>query len=147
MLKLNVDGCCKGNPGEPAGGGILRDHNGDMRMAFYSYYGILTNNNAEINALLKGLQWCVANHLDNVIIETDSKTLVNWIKSTSKGTWTIRSELEKIINLLEKGNYQVKHFYWEANCVADIMDNIGAKEKKEFSSLILLCCQHKLKLL
>ncbi|KAH0776341.1 hypothetical protein KY290_007752 [Solanum tuberosum] len=89
MLKLNVDGCCKGNPGEAACGGILRDHNGDMRMSFYSYYGISTNNNAKIN-------------------------------STSKGTWTIRSELEQIINLLEKGHYQVKHFYREANCVTDI---------------------------
>ncbi|KAK6786465.1 hypothetical protein RDI58_014990 [Solanum bulbocastanum] len=132
MLKLNADGSCKGNHGEAASGGILRDHNGDMRMSFYSYYGISTNNNAKVNALLKGLQWCVANHLDNVIIETDSMTLVNWIKSTSKGTWTIRSELEQIINLLEKGNYQVKHFYREANCIADIMANIRAKENKEF---------------
>ncbi|KAH0724103.1 hypothetical protein KY290_023795 [Solanum tuberosum] len=25
-LKLNTDGCSKGNPGEAGGGGILRDH-------------------------------------------------------------------------------------------------------------------------
>ena len=104
MLKVKTDGCCLGNPGEDAGRGILRDKNGDMGIAFYSYYRISTKNNREVNVVLKGLQWFLVNHLDNVIIETDSMTLVNWIKATSKGTLTIKSELEQIINLLDEVN-------------------------------------------
>nr|XP_009606237.1 uncharacterized protein LOC104100666 [Nicotiana tomentosiformis] len=46
-LKLNTDGCFKDNPGQAGGGGILRDHMGDVVMAFSHYYGICSNNEAE----------------------------------------------------------------------------------------------------
>lgn len=36
---LNVDGCCKGNPGNADGGGILRDYLGHMIMEFTVYLG------------------------------------------------------------------------------------------------------------
>ncbi|KAM3342700.1 hypothetical protein P3S68_027666 [Capsicum galapagoense] len=51
-VKLNVDGCSKGNPGPTGGGGIIRDHVGVMISAFAEFYGECCNNLAEAKAML-----------------------------------------------------------------------------------------------
>ena len=53
--KLNVDGATRRNPGPGEGGGIIRDHNGDLVAAFSNYYGKCTNTIAEFQALKDGL--------------------------------------------------------------------------------------------
>ncbi|KAK4713458.1 hypothetical protein R3W88_019365 [Solanum pinnatisectum] len=45
-VKLNFDGCFKGNSGCSDGSGIIKDHNGNVLMAytdFYSYCNYLSN--------------------------------------------------------------------------------------------------------
>lgn len=37
-LKLNIDGCSKGNPGQAGGGRVTRNHRRDMMMAFLDYF-------------------------------------------------------------------------------------------------------------
>ncbi|KAJ0095450.1 hypothetical protein Patl1_15067 [Pistacia atlantica] len=51
-IKLNVDGCCQGNPGNCGGGGVIRDVRGFFKGAFSSSFGHGTNNEAELRALL-----------------------------------------------------------------------------------------------
>ncbi|KAJ0103257.1 hypothetical protein Patl1_03683 [Pistacia atlantica] len=53
-IKLNVDGCCWGNPGSCGGGGVIRDVRGIFKGAFSSSFGHGTNNEAELRALLAG---------------------------------------------------------------------------------------------
>ncbi|XP_040990896.1 uncharacterized protein LOC121238113 [Juglans microcarpa x Juglans regia] len=52
-VKLNVDGSCKGNPGNCGGGGIIRDHKGVVQGAFSLLFGHGSNNEAELKAMLE----------------------------------------------------------------------------------------------
>lgn len=58
-VKLNCDGCSKGNPGLIAGGSILRMHTGEMVWAQADFYQVQTNMYAEAMALLQGVRKCV----------------------------------------------------------------------------------------
>ena len=64
-LKVNTDGSAITNPGRLRAGGILRDKNGRLVMAFTTPMGEGTNNIAEIGALELGYR--------NIILELDSQ--------------------------------------------------------------------------
>ncbi|KAK6791381.1 hypothetical protein RDI58_010462 [Solanum bulbocastanum] len=57
-VKLNVDGCNKGNPDSPGGGGIIRDCSENMIIAFAEFYGYCSNNVAEARASWKDVYIC-----------------------------------------------------------------------------------------
>ncbi|XP_015170859.1 uncharacterized protein [Solanum tuberosum] len=113
-LKLNTDGCSKGNPGEAGGGGILRDHQGNINMAFQTYFGNCSNNMAEGLAILKGLQWCVTNHLHNVIIKTNFMIM----KGKNVMMWQMQDIVMQIIKIMKEDNFQINHCFRE---VADAL--------------------------
>ena len=72
-----MDGSCRGNPGNCGGGGVLRDHRGRMNAGFSAHYGFGTNNEAELRALLQGVRLCKEMDCLNVILECDSKVVVD----------------------------------------------------------------------
>ena len=74
--KLNVDGSSLGNPGHSGGGGIVRDHHGQVQGIFSTYYGYCTNMEAETRALLEGLQFCLSLGLVRVIVHMDAEQLL-----------------------------------------------------------------------
>lgn len=96
QLKLNTDGCSKGNSGPAGGGGCLRVHNGNLIMVYYSFFGSCTNNIAEAKAILIGLKWCFDNGYNEVLVESDSQMLINTINRTTKGPWQIACILEQM---------------------------------------------------
>ncbi|WMV40344.1 hypothetical protein MTR67_033729 [Solanum verrucosum] len=69
IYMLNTDGSAPSNPGKIGGGGILRDHQGKIIYAFSIPLGTGTNNQAESQAALHGLQWCVQYGFLKVILE------------------------------------------------------------------------------
>lgn len=125
--KLNTDGCSKGNPGASGGGGCLRDHNGNLVMAFRSFLGNCTNNFAEASAILIDMNWCINNGILNVIIESDSMIVINSINKKMTSHWQIRSIIEKIEDLKEKGQFYFAHCYREANTVADTAQKVNSR--------------------
>nr|XP_027088570.1 uncharacterized protein LOC113709927 [Coffea arabica] len=54
VLKLNADGCSRGNPGRAGGGGVLRDDGGNFLLAFSSFFGSRTSMQAKVRALVLG---------------------------------------------------------------------------------------------
>lgn len=63
FVKLNTDGCLKRleiPSGDSSGGGILRDHEGDVLFTFHEYHGTSCCSAlaAELKALLTGLKIC-----------------------------------------------------------------------------------------
>ena len=58
-LKVNTDGSAITNPGRLRAGGILRDKNGRLVMAFTTPLREGTNNKAENEAEIFGLTWAI----------------------------------------------------------------------------------------
>ncbi|KAL0405928.1 UNVERIFIED_CONTAM: putative ribonuclease H protein [Sesamum latifolium] len=54
-VKLNSDRASKGNPGDSGAGGILRDQDGTVMVAFSKFLGEKTNVYAELLAIMRGL--------------------------------------------------------------------------------------------
>lgn len=77
-MKLNCDGRCRGNPSNSGGGGVIRDNNGVVKIAYSSHFGNGTNNASELKAILEGIHLYKNFHFFNVIIESDSHVVVNW---------------------------------------------------------------------
>ncbi|KAH0633684.1 hypothetical protein KY289_036643 [Solanum tuberosum] len=98
--KLSVDGYCKGNPTSVREGGILRDQNGHMIMAFTSYLGECSNNYTEIQAIKIGLKWC----LDN-------------------------DEIKSIQAIKAEGHIQFSHVFKEGKITADLIANLAEFKK------------------
>ncbi|XP_071902663.1 uncharacterized protein [Coffea arabica] len=95
-VKLNIDGCSKGDPG------------------------------AEAKALLLGLQMCAQRGFGgNLVVETDSLMLQRILLKQCQSPWSINVEVGKI-ELLAGGSCQFVHCYREANKVADVLANVGS---------------------
>ncbi|XP_022858861.1 uncharacterized protein LOC111379670 [Olea europaea var. sylvestris] len=76
-VKLNIDGCCIGNPGNCGGGRVIREENGELIYAFYTFYGHSNNTWAELKAFLEGIHICVERNFLNIVIESDPQVVVN----------------------------------------------------------------------
>src|SRR3954462_1387178 len=55
VIKLNIDGASKGNPGDAGIGGLFRNSNGDFIIGFASYLGTTTSIMVEAKAIYFGL--------------------------------------------------------------------------------------------
>lgn len=87
-VKLNSDGCSKGNPGRSGGSSLLRSDSGDLIWAWADFYGHTTMV-AEIKALLQGVQTCVDRGFLNVDIEVDSLILADVVQLKIPAPWCI----------------------------------------------------------
>ncbi|GMP61060.1 hypothetical protein CsSME_00023673 [Camellia sinensis var. sinensis] len=54
-IKLNVDGCSKGDPGQAGYGGLLQDETGIWIWGFYGKLGHCSSLEAELWAIYRGL--------------------------------------------------------------------------------------------
>lgn len=78
-VTLYVDGAAKGNPG-PAGIGIRLEKSGKLIKEFSSYIGKTTNNTAEYQALIQGLQIAKEMGVVSISVISDSELVVKQVK-------------------------------------------------------------------
>ena len=88
-IKINTDGSPLDNPGRLGAGGILRDKNGQLLMAFATTLGVGQNNKAEIEAAIFGLTWDLEVGYKNIISELDSQLVVKWINTQAVPQWNL----------------------------------------------------------
>lgn len=86
-LKLNTDGSSK--HGIATGGGVIRGTDGQFTLAFCINFGTGTNMEAELKALLFGINLCSSNSITLSQIETDSMTLREFITSSTGIPWHV----------------------------------------------------------
>lgn len=128
VIKCNVDGASKGNPGNSGIGGVIRDSNKKWLGYFALGIGFAWAYEAEVKAILHGLLFCQQFLFKNVILESDSTIAIGWVLSRDKRPWKLLNELNQIDYLLHEVNcLEVRHTFREANSEADLLANTGCE--------------------
>ena len=124
-LMIRTDGGARGNPGPAAAGAVITDADGEVLSARGYYLGETTNNVAEYEAVLRGLQ--EAERLGGTELEIfcDSELIVKQINGQYRvknaKLKTLHSEAMKRIQSFAQ--VKVQHVYREENTVADSLVN------------------------
>jgi ribonuclease HI len=125
-FKLNTDGSSLVNPGESGAGGLIRDHKGNLIVAFSEYFDIGSNNKAELLGVLIGLRKCKAMGLRNIVVELDSSLIVTWFEKGNCRVWYLEDFWEKIFLLISGLNTRFNRVFGEGNQAADWLSKSGS---------------------
>ena len=90
---LYVDGSCSGNPGEGGAGVVIKDERGRIVSRIKKYLGPVTNNRAEYQALIAGLEEAQRLGTSAVEVNLDSELVVNQIN----GVYRVRDARLRIL--------------------------------------------------
>jgi ribonuclease HI len=89
MIKIYVDGACKGNPGK-CGAAVVMEFQGEIKSyQFHAPHG--TNNISELEAIYRGL-WLASKLSENVLLVSDSDYAVGVIDKN----WKVKANVEMI---------------------------------------------------
>lgn len=77
---INTDGGSRGNPGPGACGVVLKDRNGNVLEQKGKFLGVCTNNEAEYEGLILGLETALEMGADDAEILMDSELVVKQLK-------------------------------------------------------------------
>lgn len=101
------------------GGGVLRDHDGNLIAGFSKFYGLGTNTLAEMMALGDGLRCCIALGFDQVMVESDSLIVVGAIRSGKIDNWKLEYIFRECRMLFSSATFDIVHGFQQKNQVAD----------------------------
>ncbi|KAI3452727.1 hypothetical protein Pfo_009391 [Paulownia fortunei] len=135
-FKLNSNGAAKGETGQAGAGGVIRDHRGNVAVAYFEFIGNQNSIHAEIFALMKGLELTKGLGIANLWIEMDAKTIINLVSSnTAKGNWRLQEMLSKSKFIMSQMHIRITHIYREENTIADFLANeaCSTRTSKVFS--------------
>lgn len=79
-IDLYIDGGARGNPGPAGIGAVIFDDKNKKIREFSKYIGVATNNIAEYNALIYGLQEALIVRADTIRIFLDSELIAQQLK-------------------------------------------------------------------
>tara|TARA_B100000073_G_C23472159_1_gene467941 strand:- start:112 stop:504 length:393 start_codon:yes stop_codon:yes gene_type:complete len=120
------DGASRSNPGDASiGVSILFD--GKEVHAISKKIGIATNNEAEYQALIDGLNFCIDNSIKEIDVFLDSNLVVEQVNKNYK----VKAENLKVLNskvdeLIQEFNFiKINHVYREENKRADQLANMA----------------------
>jgi ribonuclease HI len=127
---LMVDGAARGNPGKAGCGAAICDESGVTVQELSRYLGETTNNVAEYEALLMGLEALIALGKKNIRVQSDSQLMVRQLN----GQYRVRDA--KLQLLFERARNLLRHFdrctilhvRREANKLADKLANRGIED-------------------
>ena len=128
--RLMVDGAARGNPGPAGCGAVICDGNGAVIKELSRYLGHATNNVAEYQALLMGLEALIELKRNKIVVQSDSQLLVRQLN----GEYRVKDEKLKALYqratglLRQFGSYRIVHVRRELNQAADRLANRGIDE-------------------
>ena len=134
-LSLFTDGACRGNPGNGGAGAVLVGKDGEVVGTAKKFLGHCTNNIAEYQALLLGLEEALGRGATAISVYLDSELLVRQIQ----GVYRVKNPALKplmadILALLDRFDaWQVAHVPRSENAMADQLANeaIDEAQKKQ----------------
>ena len=130
VLHLYTDGASRGNPGQGGAGAVLTDAKGAVVATAKKYLGRCTNNVAEYQALILGLEEALKIHCRRLRIFLDSELLVNQINGSyrvkNENLKGLMQEVRKLLSFLD--DYTVQHIGRSGNHLADGLANEAIDE-------------------
>lgn len=123
-VKVNFDGSVRGNLA--ATGFVIRDWNGNVRLAGAKNSGQVSIIVAECLALRDGLAHAIHKGWRKMLVEGDSKLIIDCVNNLVSVPWSI-SILMHDIRLLNSYCEEIsfKHIFREANFTADAVASLG----------------------
>ena len=124
--QLYCDGASRSNPGDASIGiSILLD--GKEVHTISKKIGIATNNEAEYQALIDGLNYCVDNSIKEIEVFLDSNLVVEQVNKHFKvKAGNLKVLNSKVDNLIQAFNFiEINHVYREENKRADQLANMA----------------------
>ena len=122
---LYADGGSRGNPGPAGIGAVILDAKKKKVKEVFKYIGETTNNNAEYNALICGLEEVRQLGGDEVIVNLDSELVVKQISGEYRvKNADIKPLFEKAIDALKNfKSFEIRHIDRSKNKEADKLVN------------------------
>lgn len=129
-LILYTDGAARGNPGPAAVGCVLKKGDGTDLQKLSKVIGVATNNIAEYQALIYGLDLAIEFNPEKLNIYSDSELLVKQMKGEYKVKNEELKELKEIVlvKLQNINSYTITHIMRELNSEADALANKALDE-------------------
>jgi len=127
---LMVDGAARGNPGPAGCGAVICDEKGAVVRELSRYLGRATNNVAEYEALLMGLEALIELKRNKIIVHSDSQLLVRQLN----GEYRVKDEKLQVLHqrarrlLRQFSSCRIVHVRRELNKAADRLANRGIDE-------------------
>ena len=124
--QLFCDGASRSNPGDASiGVSILLD--GKEVHTISKKIGIATNNEAEYQALIDGLNYCVDNSIKEIQVFLDSNLVVEQVNKNFKvKAGNLKVLNSKVDDLIQAFNFiEINHVYREENKRADQLANMA----------------------
>ncbi len=124
--QLFCDGASRSNPGDASiGVSILLD--GKEVHTISKKIGIATNNEAEYQALIDGLNYCVDNSIKEIEVFLDSNLVVEQVNKNFKvKAGNLKVLNSKVDDLIQAFNFiEINHVYREENKRADQLANMA----------------------
>lgn len=122
-----IDGAARGNPGPAGCGAVICDDKGAVVRELSRYLGHATNNVAEYEALVMGLEALIELKRNRIVVQSDSQLLVRQLN----GEYRVKNEklsllYQRATGLLRQFNsYRIVHVRRELNKAADRLANRG----------------------
>ena len=124
--KIFCDGASRSNPGD-ASIGVSISLDGKEIHTISRKIGIATNNEAEYQALIDGLNYCIENSIKEIEVFLDSNLVVEQVNKNFKvkagNLKVLNSQVENMIKEFEY--IEFKHVYREENKRADQLANMA----------------------
>lgn len=125
-FKLNTDGACSENSGRTGLGGVIRDHDGNWVMDFYSMKPHTTPLHAELLALKKGLEIAAANNIKPIEIDVDAAELTRMFQIDNSRYHNLLFSCRSLMKATQAA--PPRHIFREQNTVADALAKLGLAE-------------------
>ncbi|MBN1692101.1 MAG: ribonuclease HI family protein [Dehalococcoidales bacterium] len=124
-LIIYTDGAARGNPGPAAIGAALKDEKDNTVATISRRLAPTTNNQAEYQAIIAGLEDAVRLGAKNVSVKSDSKLAVNQINGNFKIKNTaLRPLYQQVVQLIGKlEKFSITYIPREQNRQADALAN------------------------
>jgi ribonuclease HI len=127
QVTLAIDGASRGNPGPAGIGAAIIDSHGRSLAELSRYIGKATNNEAEYQALILGLELAKERKHQSILIQTDSELMAKQLRGEYRiKEPRLQQHFAKAHKLLEGfKHWEIKHVPRVQNRLADRLSNIA----------------------